>query len=63
MIKTTHYGDYESINMGYVALYKYIKSNNLTTCDSVTEVYLVDEGLTSNQNDFITEVKNFVKLS
>lgn len=55
-VRTIHIGDYSQISFAYSSLYNWTLANGYSICGPYIERYYTDEYVTSNRDEFITEV-------
>lgn len=56
-----HIGDYEQMNETYEKIINFIKNNRYEIIDDVIEKYIIDETVTTNKDEYITEIQIPVK--
>lgn len=61
-INTIHVGDYDSISFAYSALYDWAKSHDYRLDGPFIERYYVDEYITKDKDEFVTEVSIAIKM-
>ncbi len=61
MACVVHKGPYQSLHMAYAAISKWVEENGYEIIGAHRELYLMGEWVTSDQNEYITEIQFPVK--